>query len=116
MIRLTMIIVLSSFLTGCLAVATPFKSNSEHSALFSSGLKSLEQSGSTKDLKALTELQPESDWSVYSRSILNSLTAQQKRLKSLQKKNKALSEENKKLRENLEKLSQINLELEKRSN
>ena len=113
MIRLVTIIVLSLFLTGCLAVTTSSKTNKDHAALFSRGLQEFEQNGSTKDLKALADLKPESDWSIYARSIIK---GQQKILKSLQKKHKALTEENNKLRGNLEKLNQINLDLEKRAN
>jgi len=116
LIRFASIIVLSFFLTGCLAITTTSKSNKDHVALFNSGLQKLEQNGNTEELKTLAELKPESDWSIYARSILKSHTAQQKSFKSLQKKHKALAAENKKLRGNLEKLNQINMELEKRSN
>ncbi len=116
MIRLASMIILSLFLTGCLAVTTTSKANKDHAALFNRGLQELEQNGSTNELKTLADLKPESSWSIYARSIIQSFSAQQKTLKTLQKKNKALTEENNKLRGNLEKLNQINLELEKRAN
>jgi predicted nuclease with TOPRIM domain len=103
-------------LTGCLAITTTSKANKDHAVLFSSGLQELEKNGNADGLKTLAGLKPESDWSIYARSILKSYSTQQKELKSLQKKHKALTAENKKLRGDLEKLNQINLELEKRSN
>ena len=123
MIRFTTVITLSFLLAGCLATTTATKSNHSNAELFSRALESLEQKGSTADLKKLASAKPESEWSVYARSVLQIHDGQQRSIKSLQKKNKnlanknkSLADQNKTLQSNLEKLNQINLELEKRSN
>ena len=114
--RVVLVILLSAFLSGCLATATSSLSGSSQANLFSSGLQSLEQSGSTADLEKLAADRPDSKWGNYARSVLKIHDAQQKNIKSLQKENNSLTKENKTLQGNLEKLNQINLELEKRRN
>jgi len=108
-------------MTGCLATTTttPIPSQNDadaDAALFKSGLKSLEQKGSTAELKKLAGMEPVSDWGIYARSVLKTYSSQQKSINSLRKKNQSLTKENKKLQGNLDKLNQINLELEKRTN
>jgi len=114
--KAVLVIALSMLLTGCLSSTTASIYGSSQASLFTSGLQSLEQGGSTADLEKLAAMQSDSKWSVYARSVLKIHDTQQKNIRSLQKENNSLVKENKTLQGNLDKLNQINLELEKRRN
>ncbi len=106
-------VLLIFFLSGCVLTLPSKKKGADlaatREASFAAGLKALEKRGDDAPLKKLAGDASGSDWSGYSRTVLNIYSGQQKRLQQLQR-------ENGKLRSDLDKLNEINLELEKRTN